>query len=231
MVVREASRRRTSSPKASLVKLLGAILTSLALVGCVNIEPRQHTASFDDHVLVDVKPVRVSRNVLIVGDSEACAVGLVKNDAALLESARTQAPIDKVAVECKGGIVIQHWTKGKFKRALDAHPNTDVVLVFLGTNHYWQKELPSTQPMLDLMRERGLSCVWVGNPRVLGKRWPMNDMLPKQVEPTCMYLDSEQLKLQLWDGYHPDKKSSIHWLRQALRMMPLKFEFKEIGDE
>lgn len=164
--------------------------------------------------------VRLPRNVLIVGDSEACAVGVVAK-----EVAAEQVPPDRVSVDCKGGTVIQYWTGGMhFQRALTAHPKADTVLVFLGTNHYWQRELPSLKVILDQIAARGLTCVWAGNVAVNGKTWPINDMLRAAVTPTCDYFDSEKVPMQLWDGVHPDKDSARLWLRRVWAAVPPKYE-------
>lgn len=169
-------------------------------------------------------PRRSPRNVLIVGDSEACAVGTVAK-----EVAKEQSPPDSVSVECKGGTVIQYWAGGMhFQYALAAHPKADTVLVFLGTNHYWQKSVPSPKVILDQVAARGLTCVWVGNVAVKGRTWPINGMLRDAVTPTCGYFDAEKVQMQLWDGYHPDRANARLWLREVWAAIPPKYE--EIHD-
>src|SRR5689334_15347667 len=72
-------------------------------------------------------PKIAARRILIIGDSEACAIAP--------QVAKAKLPTDTVDVECKGGTVVQYWgAQGHFKAALAKHPKPDVVLIFLGTN-------------------------------------------------------------------------------------------------
>lgn len=157
------------------------------------------------------------RKVLIIGDSEACAVQWQVKNAKL--------PTDQVDVECKGGTVVQYWgASGNMKRALDRHPGTDVVVIFLGTNHYGQTVTPPVAPILSLVKERGLKCVWVGNTAVNGKKWKINDLLRMAVTPTCSYFDTEAAGIPLPDGVHPDGTGALKWLRLVWPTIPMKHE-------
>lgn len=162
---------------------------------------------------------------MIIGDSEACAVGLVADQVAQEWARKRGQPKDDVAVECKGGTTIPYWNNLHAYFALQAHPNADVVLVFLGTNHFWQKQLPSPQPILDLILKRGASCVWVGNVAVGGKAWPIiNQALEAAVTPQCKYFNSEQEPIKLWDGYHPHADDAKRWLSDVWDVIPPKYE-------
>lgn len=162
-------------------------------------------------------PVPAPRRILIIGDSEACAVAPQVKKAKL--------PTDTVDVECKGGTVVQYWgAQGHFKAALAKHPKPDVVVIFLGTNHYWQKETPPVAPVLDLVRENGLKCVWVGNTAVKGKKWAINGLIREAVTPTCDYFDTEEADIPLWDGVHPDPTAALKWLQAVWPTIPLKYE-------
>jgi len=155
------------------------------------------------------------RNVLIVGDSEACAVGAVASDVA-----NEQVPPDNVNVSCKAGSTVQYWSGLHMKHALSLYPASDVVLVFLGTNHYTSRSAPDVKPLLSELAARRLPCVWVGNVAVHGKSWPINALLKAAVSPPCSYFDSERVKLQ--DGVHPDRTNAKLWLRQVWAAIPRK---------
>ena len=170
----------------------------------------------------------VGRHVLVVGDSEACAVGsyinLKKTVAAI--NAEAGQPTDSVEVDCKGGTVVPYWgSGGNFRAALGRHPTADTVLVFLGTNHYWnQKDTPNVAPILDLVRERKLSCVWVGNTAVHGHHWNVNNLLREAVTPTCSYFDTEAADIPLADGVHPSPAGATKWIRLIWPTIPLRHE-------
>lgn len=133
---------------------------------------------------------------------------------------------DDVAVDCKGGTVIQYWAQGLHAQlALQAHPKADTLVVFLGTNHYWQNPLVGNpQPILDRVVARGLQCVWVGNVAVKGKKWAVNSQLRQAVTPTCSYFNAEEEPMQLWDGVHPDRVNARRWLADVWEAIPLKYE-------
>lgn len=171
-------------------------------------------------------PKAVARHVLIIGDSEACAVAPVAREVARAWADKHGQPVDDVAVECKGGTVIQYWGPGGHARsALQAHPKTDTLVVFLGTNHYWQKPLNGDPKLiLDLVADRGLQCVWVGNVAVKGRKWPVNGDLRQAVTPTCNYFNAEEEPIQLWDGVHPDRANARIWLADVWEAIPLKYE-------
>ena len=183
--------------------------------------------------IVPIEPVKVSaappkaiaRHVLIIGDSVACAVSPVAKEVAQEWAQKTGQPTDDVTVDCKGGTTIQYWGPGLHAHfSLQARPLTDTLLVFLGTNHYWQKTVPNPQLILDLVTNRNLTCVWVGNVAVKGKHWPINGLLRDAVTPTCIYFDSEAEPIQLCDGFHPDSANAKKWLTDVWAAIPLKYE-------
>jgi len=158
------------------------------------------------------------RHVLIVGDSEACAVGVVA-------SVIAEKNGDSVEVECKPGSKVEHWSDaGNFRAALSRHPTADTVLVFLGTNNFWYREVPNVAPILDAIKDAGLSCVWVGPTSVHGKSWRVNDLLRINTVPTCVYYDTESAGVPLVDGVHPNAAAAKRWLQDVWRMIPLKYE-------
>ena len=178
-------------------------------------------------VVVDIPPpvvvelVPAPRRILIVGDSEACAVSpyvkLVKD------------PLDTVDVDCKGGTTVPYWSLlGNFRAALSRHPKPDSVLIFLGTNHYSDPKanVPGVKNILGLVQERNINCVWVGNTAVHGKHWPINVTLKNAVTPTCDYFDTEQAGIQLSDGVHPTREGAIKWLKAIWPTIPQKYEEK-----
>ena len=179
-----------------------------------NVQTVQHVPTIGPELQVSSQ--RKARNVLIAGDSEACAVGEVARDIA-----NEQIPPDSVNVSCKPGSTIQYWAGGMhLKRALSTYPKTDTLLVFLGTNHYLSKEVPDPKLLLSIVSSMRLTCVWVGNVAVHGKTWPINGMLRKAVTPTCDYFDSEHVKLR--DGVHPDAANAKQWLKQVWESIPRK---------
>lgn len=219
------------------------VASILSLTACVHREPNGGPVSIPttpvvtEHAVVDTtaiveepviekqtpenlpsKPkVIAKRTILIIGDSEACAVAP--------EVKKAKLPTDTVYVDCKGGTVVQYWgSGGNFKAALSRHPKPDVVLVFLGTNHYWQKTTPPVETVLKTIRERGFKCVWVGPTAVHNQHWPMNDLIRDAVQPTCDYFDTETASIKLHDGVHPYGAAALDWLQKIWPMIPMKYE-------
>lgn len=151
------------------------------------------------------------RHILIVGDSEACRVGWFVS--------KVKLPTDDVSVECKESTRIEHWSAGKFADALAKHPETDAVLVFLGTNNFHDTVAPDTKPITDLVRDKGIACVWVGNVTVRGKHRQINDLLQGVVSP-CQYFNTESAGIALDDGIHPGYEASVKWLRAIWPLIP-----------
>lgn len=192
--------------------------------------PEASTQEVDaDLPVLMAPPVTVSyhkraRNVLIVGDSEACAVSYYVKETVKALNDAAQEPRDSVDVVCKGGTVVQYWGGGgHFREALSSHPKTDSVLVFLGTNHYGSTATPPVKPMLDLVTDHKLDCLWVGNTAVKGKHWPINDIMRDAVSPTCSYFDSEAASISLADGVHPTKEGAIRWIKLVWPLIPPKY--------
>ena len=162
--------------------------------------------------------VRKHRNVLIIGDSEACAVSNYTR--------HVQDAHDSVYVDCKVSTTVPYWAaQGNFREALSRHPKPDAVLVFLGTNHYWDaKANPDVKPILDIVKAEGIDCVWVGNVAVKGRKWPINNALRASVQPTCSYFDTETAGIPLADGVHPTGDGALKWLRAVWPMIPSHYE-------
>lgn len=179
--------------------------------------------------IIEVPPVvvvekRVPRHVLVVGDSEACAVNLYIRKTVKEVNETAGEPLDVVDVVCKGGTTVQYWgAQGHFREALRKHPNPDAVVIFLGTNHYWQTTAPPVNTILDQIQAPA-SCVWVGNTAVKGKRWKINNILREAVQPTCSYFDTEAAGIELPDGVHPSGAGAIKWLKAIWPMIPPKYE-------
>jgi hypothetical protein len=133
-------------------------------------------------------------NILVMGDSLACGskwrIGEVK------------LPTESIQTECKVSSPIEFWSeKGAGKRALDAHPETNEVIIFLGTNNYYSTSVPDVEPLLREVRHRSLKCTWVGPTAVRGKKTALNPLLKAAVEKQCKYVDAEDIPLG--DGIHP----------------------------
>ena len=163
------------------------------------------------------------RHVLIVGDSEACRVGFWVKEVVKQINAEQQRPADQINIECKDSTRVQYWDD-RIKEALDRHPDTDTLLVFLGTNHYYNVQTPPVGPILEEVKERGLNCVWVGNTAVNGKRWKINELLDQAVRPTCDYFDTEAANIPLLDGVHPDHDGAVKWIKEIWKTIPPMYE-------
>lgn len=167
----------------------------------------------------------VSRQILIVGDSEACAVKPLAQKVFDEQDKSVGIPTDRVSVECKGGTTVAYWgAQGHLKEALAKHPNQDVVVVFLGTNHYGQSKTPDVSIVLDGIENSGAQCVWVGNTAVDGRRWKINKLIHDAVTPRCRYFDTEAANIPLADNAHPTSAGAIKWLRLVWEVIPTKFE-------
>lgn len=200
----------------------------IALAGCALPESQPSADSSQGIPLVEraATSVRVTRGrqILIVGDSEACAVQLLNDLPKLVASINRsqERPVDSVSVECKSGTTVQHWGSGPLREALNKHPNPDVVIVFLGTNHYSQRTLPPVSSVLDELGPA--QCVWVGNTAVHGRNWPINSLLRQAVQPRCTYFDTEAAQIELADGVHPTVKGAEKWIRGVWRVVPSVYE-------
>lgn len=133
----------------------------------------------------------------VIGDSQACGVGLV-------------APKDAV-ITCKGGTRTPYWVT----HVEDAKVKPgDEVIVFLGSNDWGEVD---ARPILKALK--GTRCVWVGPPLIRGKDNGVADRLKRQVEEdgTCRFLDSRPLKLAQPDGVHTSEPG--RWLKAALSLL------------
>jgi len=174
---------------------------------------------------MEIVTPRQPRHVLIVGDSEACAVSSYINLKKLVATINDEdkAPHDVVDVECKGGTVVQYWgAGGHMKLALQHHPKPDDVIVFLGTNHYWQKAAPPTSTVTDLLKDT--HCIWVGNTAVHGHNWAINGLIRDSVINQCTYFDTEAANIELADGVHPTPAGAVKWVRLVWKEIPPKYE-------
>jgi len=190
------------------------------------LEPEQVVITIPT-VVIDDRPVQkpVSRRILIVGDSEACAVNWVVQKIVPQINDEAGQPRDVIDVDCKGGTTVQYWgAQGHLREALSRHPRPDTVLVFLGTNHYGQVVTPPVAQVTDILKEKGLGCVWVGNTAVKGKTWKINKLLRESVGPTCSYFDTEAANIPLPDGVHPDRSGATKWLKAIWPTIPVKLE-------
>lgn len=144
-------------------------------------------------------------NYWIVGDSEAGATS-----AALKEALPSGSKID-LTFEVSSRI--EKWAAGKMANARPAG-RIDVVIVFLGTNNYYDQTLPSPEGILKVIRSTGAKCIWVGPPKVNNRSWKLNNELRQAVEPTCKFVDSQQIPIALRDGIHPTPNGARTWARK-----------------
>lgn len=145
------------------------------------------------------------KRVLLVGDSE---VGHVK---LRLPDVRTT---EEVALDYRGGTSIEQWSAGgMFKKAMERQKKTpDTIVVFLGTNDVWRKEVPDLKPLFDAMPASS-KCVWAGPVAGAGKKWPFTPKLKAAVTTRCTWVDSEDIPLA--DGWHPGWDAALLWLRRV----------------
>ena len=149
-------------------------------------------------------------NILVIGDSLACGSKWRANE--------VKKDNESLQWDCKVGSPIEFWSKnGAAKRALDAHPKTDSVIIFLGTNNYTNVKLPDVEPLLKEVRDRNLRCTWVGPTAVRGKKTALNPLLKAAVEKTCKYVDAEDIPLG--DGIHPTMDG---WLTLLTKIWKVK---------
>ena len=170
--------------------------------------------------VVPVRPavsVPLTRHVLVVGDSEACAAGAHAKEVA-------ESHGDVVEVVCKPSTTVAYWSGGPLEKALNASPGIDTLVVFLGTNHYLDHRAPVITPVLGTIAAHGLRCVWVGNTSVRGRHWPINGLLRDAVTPACVYFDTEAADVPLVDGVHPGPIAARRWLEDVWRVIPPRYE-------
>ena len=172
-------------------------------------------------VLLDAGLAPPGERVLVVGDSEACAVGNYAADPSWRAEAGLGQPDDQVRVACKASTTVEYWADGRLERAMDDF-DPDAVVVFLGTNHWGAQKAPDVEPILQLFLARGARCLWVGNTAVRGKHWAINGLLREAVGPTCAYFDTEAAGVVLADGIHPGPAAAQRWLKDVWRSIPQK---------
>jgi lysophospholipase L1-like esterase len=220
------------------------LLSIVAFVSCCAQQPSQGVIiDNDDDVLIKTSevvlvprlvleivetppPVKPTfpRNVLIIGDSEACAVSSVSAEVAAEYARDNVQPLDKVRTVCKSGSRVDYWAFGRFLSALNDDQETDNVIVFLGGNHIDQTKAPNISVMLDIVSKKNVGCFWAGNALLHGKTWKMNDLMREAVTPTCDYVDLEKIVVTLSDGLHPDRTGAKLWLQTIWFLLPLKHE-------
>lgn len=189
-----------------------ALVAVLILAGCdpVSHGPVDKTVTKDVVDLTEVSQPD-AREVLLVGDSEACAVGPLAK--------RREGPTLRVSVDCKVSSTIPYWSD-RIKDTLAQHPHPSTVVVFLGTNHYWvDKDLPDVSPVVDPIIASGAKCVWVGNVAVKGRRWPVNRLLRDAVGSRCTYFDTEAAGIELADGVHPTQSGAVKWMGSVWQLV------------
>lgn len=175
------------------------------------------TTSVNVSSLESPEPQVLSRYVLIVGDSQACAVSSHMKEMA-------DSSGDKADIVCKPSTTVQYWTSDRLNNELERRANVDTLVVFLGTNHYLDVSTPPVGSILDVVRSRHLTCVWVGNTAVRGKHRQINSLLHDAVTPTCSYFDTEAYNLRLRDGVHPTFDSARRWAQAVWNSIPVRYD-------
>lgn len=156
--------------------------------------------------------------ILLIGDSEAGAV------APYLSS--VQRPDDVVHTVYLVGSRIEAWSSGAQKpvllQALASYA-PDVVIVFLGTNHYSDSVAPPVASLLSVLQAAApnASVLWVGPTSVQGKTWPVDTWLAQETAAAGVpYVDVEALGIPLRDGIHPTADGAKQLLQAIWARLP-----------
>jgi hypothetical protein len=85
--------------------------------------------------------------------------------------------------------------------------NGEVVIIFLGSNHYDDIRAPDVSCVLKMV-ENTRKCIWIGPPQIRGYKWSHENELKNQVQNTCSYISAQDIK-DLPDGIHFGKSGII----------------------
>jgi hypothetical protein len=85
--------------------------------------------------------------------------------------------------------------------------NNEIVIVFLGSNHYDDIRAPNVDCVLKMV-ENSKKCVWVGPPQIRGKKWEHDNALKNKVKDSCDYISTQDIK-DLPDSIHFGKDGII----------------------
>lgn len=155
-----------------------------------------------DLLLLKIFFFLIFQNILVVGDSEACAMKF-----GALESVR--APNEIVDVVCSVGTRVSYWENGRISSLL-SQKKYDFVIVFLGTNDYGSPV--KGNKIAKQITDSGAKCIWVGPTLVRGKTSSTNDSLRNSSSP-CSFLDTQSLQIPLADGIHPTRAGALKWIK------------------
>lgn len=205
-------RRRTRDPDKDTMKLRSLFIAAFSLVLCMHGANAEVTPPPDP-------PKAVPMNLLIVGDSAACAIGSIARSVT-----KNMDSVASVDVQCKVGSRIEEWSGRRFEYALLMHPKADTVLVFLGGNNVGQKQAPDVSKILASVEAHDLRCTWAGPAAVHGRRWKLNEQLKASITHGCGYFESENVDMKLVDGLHPDKEGAKKWLLLVLATVPQRYK-------
>lgn len=144
-----------------------------------------------------------NKTLHIIGDSQACGVGLVSKRLNEVEL------WNKVKISCKVGSRTSYW----FDKI--SVKNGDDVIIFLGSN---DNANVNAKPLLAKLKNT--NCVFVGPPLIRNNNGAADTLKQQvQLDGTCRYLDSRNLHLKQIDGVHTNELS--RWLNAALRLLIL----------
>lgn len=76
----------------------------------------------------------------------------------------------------------------------------DIVIVFLGSNHYDDIMSPNVNCVLKMV-ETSRKCIWIGPPQIRGKKWKHDNSLKLKVKNYCEYISTQDIT-DLPDGIH-----------------------------
>lgn len=83
---------------------------------------------------------------------------------------------------------------------------SDLVVVFLGSNHYDDGRSPNVRCVLDAIPE-GSRCIWVGPPFIRDGRYRFEDELRESVASRCTYVSLQDIR-NMPDRIHPRGRSA-----------------------
>ena len=90
----------------------------------------------------------------------------------------------------------------------------EVVIVFLGSNHYDDSHAPNVSCVLHNLPVDS-KCIWVGPPYIRDLKYKGEDELRKQVEGRCIYVSEQEIR-DLPDKIHPRGKSAKAMVEKIL---------------
>jgi hypothetical protein len=104
---------------------------------------------------------------------------------------------------------IEQWDK-KYIFQIPFEEN-DIVFIFLGSNHYDDKFIPTMNNIKKIISKKHLKCYFIGPPVIRNKRWNKEQFLKERIEGVCDYISSQDIMITSKDKIHPNQIDSKKW--------------------